>query len=96
MGIADLIAMAMEKEGLPKDKCLRKIWMVDSKGLIVKVVLCCSHVCVGAPQRRSHGCGGGVVSHGGAPVTICPDECTEHTRSFNTCYGTSIGRRTGP
>uniref|UniRef100_A0A674E4Z9 Malic enzyme n=1 Tax=Salmo trutta TaxID=8032 RepID=A0A674E4Z9_SALTR len=36
MGIADLITMAMEKEGLPKDKALRKIWMVDSKGLIVK------------------------------------------------------------
>lgn len=36
MGIAELISMAMEKEGLPKEECLRKIWMVDSKGLIVK------------------------------------------------------------
>uniref|UniRef100_A0A8D0ACE9 NADP-dependent malic enzyme n=1 Tax=Sander lucioperca TaxID=283035 RepID=A0A8D0ACE9_SANLU len=36
MGIAELIAMAMEKEGLAKEKCLKKIWMVDSKGLIVK------------------------------------------------------------
>ncbi|XP_037310411.2 NADP-dependent malic enzyme [Pungitius pungitius] len=36
MGIAELIAMAMEKEGLAKDQCLKKIWMVDSKGLIVK------------------------------------------------------------
>lgn len=36
MGIAELISMAMEKEGLPKEQCLRKIWMVDSKGLIVK------------------------------------------------------------
>ncbi|MCI4390468.1 hypothetical protein PGIGA_G00122980 [Pangasianodon gigas] len=36
MGIAELIVMAMEKEGLPQDKCVRKIWMVDSKGLIVK------------------------------------------------------------
>lgn len=37
MGIADLITMAMEKEGLDKEQCLKKIWMVDSKGLIVKV-----------------------------------------------------------
>lgn len=37
MGIAELITMAMEKEGLAKDESLRKIWMVDSKGLIVKV-----------------------------------------------------------
>ncbi|KAK0150418.1 NADP-dependent malic enzyme [Merluccius polli] len=36
MGIAELITMAMEKEGLAKEACLRKIWMVDSKGLIVK------------------------------------------------------------
>ncbi|XP_075952605.1 NADP-dependent malic enzyme [Anarhichas minor] len=36
MGIAELVAMAMEKEGLAKDECLKKIWMVDSKGLVVK------------------------------------------------------------
>lgn len=36
MGIAELITMAMEKEGLPKEQCIKKIWMVDSKGLIVK------------------------------------------------------------
>lgn len=40
MGIAELITMAMEKEGLPKDECIKKIWMVDSKGLIVKVSDC--------------------------------------------------------
>uniref|UniRef100_A0A671RRP5 Malic enzyme n=1 Tax=Sinocyclocheilus anshuiensis TaxID=1608454 RepID=A0A671RRP5_9TELE len=37
MGIAELIIMAMEKEGLPREQCIKKIWMVDSKGLIVKV-----------------------------------------------------------
>ncbi|XP_064198434.1 NADP-dependent malic enzyme isoform X2 [Anguilla rostrata] len=36
MGIADLITMAMEKEGITREQALRKIWMVDSKGLIVK------------------------------------------------------------
>lgn len=37
MGIAELITMAMEKEGIAKEESLKKIWMVDSKGLIVKV-----------------------------------------------------------
>uniref|UniRef100_A0A8D0GD68 Malic enzyme n=1 Tax=Sphenodon punctatus TaxID=8508 RepID=A0A8D0GD68_SPHPU len=36
LGIANLIIMAMEKEGMPKDEAIKKIWMVDSKGLIVK------------------------------------------------------------
>ncbi|KAL6467773.1 hypothetical protein MHYP_G00234500 [Metynnis hypsauchen] len=36
MGIAELIVMAMEQEGIPHAECMRKIWMVDSKGLIVK------------------------------------------------------------
>lgn len=36
MGIAELIVMAMEKEGTPRDEAIKKIWMVDSKGLIVK------------------------------------------------------------
>ncbi|XP_010218275.1 PREDICTED: NADP-dependent malic enzyme, mitochondrial-like [Tinamus guttatus] len=36
MGIAHLIIMAMEKEGISREDAIRKIWMVDSKGLIVK------------------------------------------------------------
>ncbi|XP_028655935.2 NADP-dependent malic enzyme, mitochondrial-like [Erpetoichthys calabaricus] len=36
MGIAHLIIMAMEKEGIPHSEAIKRIWMVDSKGLIVK------------------------------------------------------------
>ncbi len=36
IGIATLIAMAMEKhEGIPRAEAVKKIWMRDSKGLIV-------------------------------------------------------------
>ncbi|XP_067882111.1 NADP-dependent malic enzyme isoform X3 [Heterodontus francisci] len=36
IGIANLIVMAMEKEETPRQQALSKIWMVDSKGLIVQ------------------------------------------------------------
>lgn len=37
MGIAHLLTMAMAKEGVSYADAVKRIWMVDSKGLIVKV-----------------------------------------------------------
>ena len=37
IGIAELLALAMQEEGLPQEDAYNRIWMVDSRGLIVKV-----------------------------------------------------------
>ena len=48
IGIAELLALAMQEEGLPQEDAYNRIWMVDSRGLIVKVPnWCCLFVGLG-------------------------------------------------
>ena len=35
LGIAELICLKMEKEGVPKSEAYKKIFMMDSRGLLV-------------------------------------------------------------
>ena len=37
LGIASLLALAMQAEGATEEEAISKMWLVDSRGLLVKV-----------------------------------------------------------